>query len=91
MRASIGLLIVPKSATRGQAVLFNPLLMTILLAFWIVLIGVAIRSLIEGGERPGVHLPTARHVLDEHLTRGELGRDEYVQRRKALDYITEVL
>ena len=35
---------------------------------------------------PGVHLRTPSETFDEHLTKGEITRDEYVERHKALDF-----
>ena len=68
--------------------LFNPLFTTFLLVFWIALIVALIGSLSDSGEHSGAYIRTARESLDEHLTRGEIDREEYVDRRKALDHIT---
>ena len=56
-----------------------------LLAFFALLI-VVLRAPTDTPEQAGVHLRTPREALDEHLTKGELTRDEYVDRRRALDF-----
>jgi uncharacterized membrane protein len=61
----------------------TPLLAVGLLAFCALFIVVLIRA---PTEQPGVHLRTPRETLDEHLTKGEITRDEYVERRRALDF-----
>jgi uncharacterized membrane protein len=73
-------------ASTWEAVLFGPLFATVLAALWAILIAVAIGSLNDAREPPVVHLRTARDMLDEHLTKGEISREAYADRRKALDY-----
>jgi uncharacterized membrane protein len=73
-----------------ESVVFDPLFISVMIALWVALVVVAIHSLMEGGERPGVHLRTAREILDERRAKGEIGRDEYADRRKAFDYVTAI-
>ena len=63
-----------------------PLLAVGLLVFCALFIVALIRAPAGNPEQPGVHLRTPRETLDEHLTKGEITRDEYVDRRKALDF-----
>jgi hypothetical protein len=74
-----------------EGVLFNPVFLSALIAVWIVLIVKAVRSLMRGGERPEVYLRTERDILDEHLTRRDIDRERYVDRRKALDEIIAIV
>ena len=64
----------------------TPLLAVGLLVFCALFIVALIRAPTDSPEHPGVHLRTPRETLDEHLTKGEITRDEYVDRRKALDF-----
>lgn len=64
---------------------FGPLFMIGLLVCWVVLIAAMIRSLDNSRERPGVHLRTSREILDEHLAKGEIDRNEYFERSKTFD------
>jgi uncharacterized membrane protein len=68
-----------------------PLLITGLLAFGILYIVVLFRAPTDVPAPPGVHQRTSREVLDEHLTKGEITCDEYVDRRRALDFKTGVV
>jgi hypothetical protein len=74
-----------------EGVLFNSVFLSALIAVWIVLLVKAVRSLMRGGERPEVHLRTVRDILDEHLTRRDIDRERYVDRRKALDEIIAIV
>ena len=56
------------------------------LIFCIVLIVALIHSPSESHGHPEIGLRTARQYLDEHLAKHEINRDEYVERRKALDF-----
>ena len=58
---------------------------------WIVLVILAIHSLMVGGEPLGANVRTARDRLEDHLARGDIDREEYVNRRKALDNITAMV
>ena len=79
-------------ATTWEAVLFSPLFATALVMLWAILIVVVIGSLNNDVSGPsGVHLRTARDMLDEHLTKGEISREAYADRRKALDYGTGIV
>ena len=40
---------------------------------------------------PGSSVQAARVTLDEHLTKGEITREEYVERRKALDFSAAII
>ena len=60
-------------------------------AVWFVMVGLAIHSLMVGGEPVGVDVRTARDRLEDHLARGDIDREEYVDRRKALDHITAMV
>lgn len=64
----------------------TPLLAVGLLVFCALFIVALIRAPIDSPAQPGVHLRTPREALDEHLTKGEITRDEYIDRRKALDF-----
>jgi hypothetical protein len=52
------------------------------------LVAVALRTLGRYDEKIRLPFRSARDVLEEHLTRHDISREEYVDRRKALDYIT---
>jgi uncharacterized membrane protein len=63
-----------------------PLLTAGLLVFSALLVVALIRTPTDSPEQSGVHLRTPRETLDEHLAKGEITRDEYVERREALDF-----
>jgi uncharacterized membrane protein len=67
-------------------VAFTPLLIMGVLVFGVLLILVVIGAPVDGRESPGARVRTPREALDEHLTRGEITREEYVDRRRALDF-----
>ena len=69
----------------------TPLLIMGVLVFGVLLILALISAPIDGHEPPGVHLRTPRETLDEHLTKGEITREEYVDRRRDLDFKTAVV
>jgi len=52
------------------------------------LVAVALRTLGRYDEKFGLPFRSARDILGEHLTRHDISREEYVDRRKALDYVT---
>ena len=79
------------SGSGWDGALFAPAFVSAVIAVWVTLIVITIRSLIQSGQRPGVHLRTARDILDEHLIRRDIDREEYVDRRKALDNISAIL
>jgi hypothetical protein len=66
-------------------VLSTPAFMIVPFAIWIGLIAVALSTLAAGGDTFAPPLRSARETLDEHLARGDIGREEYVDRRKGLD------
>jgi hypothetical protein len=68
-------------------ILSDPVFTVVPFALWIGLIIVVLSSFL-GDEKPGLPFRSARDILEEHLTRQDIGREEYVDRRKALDYIT---
>jgi hypothetical protein len=68
-------------------ILSDPLFTVVPFALWVGLIAVALSSFL-GEEKPGLPFRSARDILEEHLTRQAIGCEEYVDRRKALDYIT---
>jgi len=48
-------------------------------------------SLAAGGEEPDAPFRSSRDILEEHLTRHDIDREEYVDRRKALDHISAIV
>ena len=70
---------------------FTPLLIMGVLVFGVLLILALISAPVDGREPPGAHLRTPREALDEHLTKGEITREEYVDRRRALDFKTAIV
>jgi len=68
-------------------ILSDPVFTVVPFALWVSLIAVALSSFL-GDEKPGLPFRSARDILEEHLTRHDIGREEYIDRRKALDYIT---
>jgi hypothetical protein len=68
-------------------ILSHPVFTIVPFALWIGLISVALYTLANGTDNPRVPFRSARDMLDEHLTRRGIGREEYVDRRKALDQI----
>jgi hypothetical protein len=67
-------------------ILSNPAFMIVPFAIWIGLVAVALFTLVAGGDNLTPPLRCARDALDEHLARGDIGREEYVDRRKGLDH-----
>lgn len=63
---------------------FGPLFMLAGPVLLIVLLVVLVRWLGNSVERPGVRLRTPRETLDERFARGEIDREDYEARRKAL-------
>lgn len=63
---------------------FGWLFMLLPLALLIVLVLILVRS--SDGDRGRIPPPkTAREILDERFAKGEIDREEYEMRRKALD------
>jgi uncharacterized membrane protein len=72
-------------------ILSNPIFTIVPFAIWIGLIAAAVHSLGSSGEGFAAPLRCARTLLDEHLTRGDIDREEYVDRRKGLDDVTGIV
>jgi uncharacterized membrane protein len=68
-------------------VLSDPVLTLVPFALFVGLIVVALSTLRLSDEKAVHSFRSARDILEEHLTRHDISRDEYVERRKALDYI----
>ena len=79
------------SAIDWLGIASGPLLAVELLAFCAVVVGALLCSPYDTQERSGFPRRTAHTTLDEHLTRGDLTREEYVDRRKALDYSSAIV
>ena len=69
----------------------TPLLIVGLLVFGVLLILALIRAPMDDPQPPGAPVRTPRESLDEHLTKGEITREEYVDRRRALDFKTAIV
>jgi hypothetical protein len=72
-------------------IISNPVFVAVPFALWAVLIAAAVYSLAAGGEDPDTPFRSSRDILEEHLTRHDINREEYVDRRKALDHITAIV
>jgi uncharacterized membrane protein len=72
-------------------ILSNPLFMVVPFALWIGLIAVALYTLANGTDSTRMPFRSARDILDEYLTRRGIDREEYVDRRKALDHMAALL
>jgi hypothetical protein len=72
-------------------ILSNPVFVVAPFALWAVLIAAAVYSLTAGGKEPNASFRSSRDVLEEHLTRYDMDREEYVDRRKALDHISAIV
>jgi hypothetical protein len=75
-------------ARGAMDMLSDPVLIVVPFALWVGLIVVALRTLAVGDEKTGVPFRSARDILEEDVARHDIGREEYVDRRKALDYIS---
>ena len=81
-----------RSSTRlVMDILSNPVFTILPFALWAALIAAAVYSFNAGGEGHDAPLRSARDILEEHLTRHDIDREEYVDRRKALDHITAMV
>ena len=74
-------------ARLAMDILSDPVLTAVPSALFVGLIALALRTLGPSDEKTGLPLRSARDILEEHLTRHDISREEYVDRRKALDYI----
>jgi putative membrane protein len=68
----------------GGGMFFGPLFMIAGPLLLIILVILLIRWLTAERARPREQMRTARKVLDERFAKGEIQRDEYEERRKAL-------
>jgi putative membrane protein len=71
----------------GSGMFFGPIFMIAGPVLLIVLVVVLVRWLSSGDRvmRSGSdRVPTAREILDERFAKGEIQRDEYEERRRAL-------
>src|SRR5262245_64763482 len=69
-------------------ILSDPVLTVVPFAMFVGLIAVALCTLGLSDEKTGLPLRSARDILEQHLTRHDISREEYVDRRKGLEYIT---
>jgi uncharacterized membrane protein len=72
-------------------ILSNPVFTIVPFALWAGLVVAAVLSLTQGSENLDTHIRSARSVLEEHLMRRDIDREEYVDRRKALDEVTAIV
>jgi hypothetical protein len=72
-------------------ILSNPLFAIVPFALWAALIAAAVYSFAQGGDNLDTQIRSARGILEEHLTRHDIGREDYVDRRRALDDITAIV
>jgi len=68
----------------GGGMFFGPLFMVAGPLLLIVLIVILVRWLTNSRQSASCRVPTPREILDERFARGEIQRDEYEERRKAL-------
>ena len=68
----------------GGGMFLGPLFMIAGPVLVIVLVIVLVRWLGASSGAPSVRLRNAREILDERFAKGEIQRDEYEERRKAL-------
>jgi hypothetical protein len=72
-------------------ILSNPVFTVVPFVAWVVLIAAALYSLPGGGENLDAQLRSSRGILEEHLTRHDIDREAYVDRRKALDLLSAIV
>jgi putative membrane protein len=68
----------------GGGMFFGPLFMIALLVLAVVLVVALVRWFSGAGEMPRDGSRTARQILDERFAKGEIDREDYDARRKAL-------
>ena len=68
-----------------STVWFGPLFMIGLLVLIGALIVAVVRSFGSGSTETRASVRTAREILDERFAKGEIEREEYEQRRKAIE------
>jgi hypothetical protein len=78
-------------ARLSMDLLSNPVFAIVPFAIWVGLIIVAVSSLAAPDDGFVRSFRSARDTLDAHLTRGDIDREEYVDRRRGLDYVTAFL
>jgi hypothetical protein len=79
-----------QSTRLAMDILSDPLFIVVPFALWVGLTTIALSSLLGEG-KSALPFRSARDILEEHLTRQSIGCEEYVDRRKALDYITAMV
>jgi hypothetical protein len=72
-------------------ILSNPMFTIVPFALWIAMIVLALYMSLSGAESPWAPFRSPRDILDEHLTRRGIDREEYVEQRKALDHVTALV
>jgi len=78
-------------AAGWEGTLVGPLFVTALLIFAVAIIAALILAPSVGREHVGLGLRTERQMLDEHWAKHEINREEYVDRRKALDFSAMII
>jgi putative membrane protein len=69
----------------GGGMVFGPIFMIAGPILLIVLVVLLIRWLGNSHDIPRVPIPTPRQILDERFAKGEINREDYETRRKALE------
>ena len=69
----------------GGSMFFAPLFMIAGPILLIVLVVLLIRWLTDSRDSPRARIPTPREILDERFAKGEIDREDYETRRKALE------
>ena len=69
----------------GGGMFFGPLFMIAGPILLIVLVVLLIRWLTDSHDSPRPRIPTPREILDERFAKGEIDREDYETRRKALE------
>jgi putative membrane protein len=69
----------------GNGMFFGPLFMIAVPMVVIILLAVLIRWFVGDRTIPRERIHTAREILDERFAKGGIQRDEYEERRKALE------
>jgi len=69
----------------GGGMFFGPLFMIAGPVLLIILVVVVVRWLADSRDSPTVRIRTPREILDERFAKGEIHRDEYEERRQALE------
>ena len=69
----------------GGSMFFGPLFMIAGPILLIVLVVLLIRWLTDSHDSPRPRIPTPREILDERFAKGEIDREDYETRRKALE------